>query len=179
MCARPNDRLPRRPCFADQNDPTKFAGHLLRLGAVNSSGAAAPKNQRCLFFDEFVASLQAAHRRGVQAELNGHFMPQDLWCPARHQKGRAADAPRSRHWFDGTVNETLGALRGLDWLPHPHAPPPHKGFSHVTAAGESAQAARTEGFWRDHAPAMRTLCELSRREYGALHLDWPKACLSH
>jgi len=120
-CANRTADGARRPCYAElihSGQWTNLSYHLLSLnGAALGGPRARVPSPPCLFFDEFAASLHGIQLRQRQRSLNSHFAPQDLWCPTRSAASRRGNGT----FVLGTVEETLSALAGLEWLPHPHA----------------------------------------------------------
>jgi hypothetical protein len=163
-----------RPCMKDEFDPR--VGSLLRL-VGNSS------KRRCLHFADYALALRAASRMGLQAELDGHYLPQTLSCPRydsssgllvvegdAQQLAAAVDRvsePDRPLVLRGNVSVVAPALERL----------PGYGFKGGPLAIHAAHGTeRLETSYRRTPFVWRALCEVSRPEYRRLELPMPREC---
>lgn len=125
-----DDSTDRRPCYKDTSD--KMATDVARLGGL------AVREPRCLFFPEFVGALRSVHQRGKQHELNRHFVPQTLACPALRKTPLLITNA-------GEFGTVLAGVRGafrlnhIPPMPHVHTSPRNESF--LDAASLRALAA--------------------------------------
>ena len=115
----------------------------------------------CLYWDEYVAVLLAAERRGKQGVMNNHVQPQHLECPVASAVPSVTvktsvfrDALRNMTGFGGLLQRVGGALDD-----HP-----------VRHASNASVANRSD------PPKLAMLCDLAAPEYRALRMRPPSAC---